>query len=69
MKRVKETYPNKDIWCYSGYLYDVDMQPGGKVHTDVTDEILSYIDVLVERRVCRGIKGYYTLFVVAETSG
>ena len=32
MKRVKETYPNKDIWCYSGYLYDVDMQPGGKVH-------------------------------------
>ena len=36
IKRVKETYPNKDIWCYSGYLYDVDMQPGGKVHTDVT---------------------------------
>ena len=48
IKRVKETYPNKDIWCYSGYLYDVDMQPGGKVHTDVTDEILSYIDVLVD---------------------
>ena len=22
IKRVKETYPNKDIWCYSGYLYD-----------------------------------------------
>lgn len=48
LRRVRESYPQKDIWCYSGYLYDVDLIPGGKVHTDVTEEMLSYIDVLVD---------------------
>lgn len=48
LRRVRKTYPDKDIWCYSGYLYDVDMIPGGRVYTDVTDEMLSYIDVLVD---------------------
>lgn len=48
LKRIRETYPQKDIWCYTGYLYDVDLLEGGKVHTDVTDEMLSYIDVLVD---------------------
>ena len=48
LKCIRETYPQKDIWCYTGYLYDVDLPEGGKVHTDVTDEMLSYIDVLVD---------------------
>lgn len=48
LKIVKETYPEKNIWCYSGYLYDVDMIEGGKIFTDVTKEMLSYIDVLVD---------------------
>lgn len=48
LKRVRETYPDKDIWCYTGYLYDVDLPEGGRVHTEVTGEMLSYIDVLVD---------------------
>ena len=48
LKRVRETYPDKDIWCYTGYLYDVDLPEGGRVHTEVTEEMLSYIDVLVD---------------------
>ena len=48
LKRVRETYPDKDIWCYTGYLYDVDLSKGGKVYTEVTEEMLSYIDVLVD---------------------
>ncbi len=49
LKKVKETYPNKTIWCYSGYVYDHDLKPeNGKQHFDVTDEMLSYIDVLVD---------------------
>lgn len=48
LKRIRETYPEKDIWCYTGYLYDVDLVKGGKVYTDVTEEMLSYIDVLVD---------------------
>ena len=48
LKRVRETYPDKDIWCYTGYLYDVELPEGGRVHTAVTEEMLSYIDVLVD---------------------
>ena len=48
LKRVRETYPDKDIWCYTVYLYDVDLPEGGRVHTEVTEEMLSYIDVLVD---------------------
>ena len=48
LKRIKEEYPGKDVWCYSGYLYDADLAEGGSVYTEVTEEMLSYIDVLVD---------------------
>lgn len=48
LRRVREKFPSKDIWCYTGYLYDVDLKAGGRVYTPVTDEMLSYIDVLVD---------------------
>lgn len=48
LRKVRAQYPNKDVWCYSGYRYDVDLVAGGCVHTAVTDEMLSYIDVLVD---------------------
>lgn len=48
LKRIRETYPEKDIWCYTGFLYDVDLAKGGRAYTEVTEEMLSYIDVLVD---------------------
>lgn len=48
LKNIRAKFPNKSIWCYTGYTYDVDLIKGGKVHTDVTDEMLSYIDTLVD---------------------
>lgn len=48
LKRIREKFPNKSIWCYTGYTYDVDLIKGGKVYTEVTDEMLSYIDTLVD---------------------
>lgn len=49
LRRIKETYPSKTIWCYSGYIYDKDLLPAnGKKHCEVTDELLSYINVLVD---------------------
>lgn len=62
LKRTKETYPDKDIWCYSGYLYDTDMQKGGKVYTDVTEEMLSCIDVLVDGEFVEEEKDITLLF-------
>lgn len=62
LRRVKETYPEKDIWCYSGYLYDADMQKGGSVYTEVTEEMLSYIDVLVDGEFVEEQKDITLLF-------
>ena len=57
-----QTYPKKDIWCYSGYLFDRDMIPGGCVHTNVTDEMLSYIDVLVDGEFKEALKDVTLVF-------
>lgn len=46
--RFKKTFPQKDVWCYSGYLFDEDMQEGGKAFTSYTKDMLSCIDYLVD---------------------
>ena len=48
LKRTKETYPEKTIWCYSGYNYETDMLAGKLGDYDITKEMLSYIDVLID---------------------
>ncbi|MGN0709433.1 MAG: anaerobic ribonucleoside-triphosphate reductase activating protein [Anaerovoracaceae bacterium] len=48
LKKIIDMYPQKDIWAYTGYTYETDLLEGGRVHTEVTDEMLSYIDVLVD---------------------
>ena len=47
LKRVKEKFPEKDIWCYTGFLFDEDVL--NKMYdNDVTKELLSYIDIIVD---------------------
>ena len=48
LKKIKEAYPEKDIWCYSGYLFDEDMLKESKIRCEYTDEMLKYIDILVD---------------------
>lgn len=49
VKRFKERFPKKNIWCYSGYTYESDiLDDRGRAHCEVTDEFLSYIDILVD---------------------
>ena len=43
---VRQTYPNKTIWCFSGYTLDIICD--GPKHCEATDEFLSLIDVLVD---------------------
>lgn len=50
IRRVHSELPEKDIWMYTGFTYDKDLVPGGCRYTDVTDEILNDIDVLVDGR-------------------
>ena len=46
VKRVKEIYPNKTIWCYSGYTYEYLLEKSKT--QEYTKELLSLIDVLVD---------------------
>ena len=47
--RFKEQYPEKTIWCYTGYTYEADLlSPEGRAHCEVTPEILACIDILVD---------------------
>lgn len=48
LRRMKQELPHKDVWAYTGFIYDLDLIQGGRRYTDVTDEMLSYIDVLVD---------------------
>ena len=49
VERVARDLPEKDVWCYTGYVYDRDLVPGGRRWLDgVTDELLDGIDVLVD---------------------
>lgn len=46
-KTFKEQYPDKTLWCYSGYTFDEDMVTMRNDWPE-TSELLSYIDVLVD---------------------
>ena len=48
LERLKEIYPKKDIWAWTGYVWDRDLVAGGKKHTQYTDRMLKCIDVLVD---------------------
>ena len=48
LRRVRQECPKKDVWCYTGFIYDEDFVTGGRAHCEVTEEMLSYLDVLVD---------------------
>ncbi len=48
LREYKKRFPNKDVWCYTGYTLEKDLVPGGRAHCEVTDEMLCFIDTLVD---------------------
>lgn len=48
LKKVRETYPEKSIWCFTGYLFDKDVLGSMWNTIEETKELFSYIDVLVD---------------------
>jgi anaerobic ribonucleoside-triphosphate reductase activating protein len=47
LRRLKREYPTKTVWCYSGYTYE-ELTGVSRARCEVTDEMLGYIDVLVD---------------------
>ncbi len=50
LRRIKTEFPDKDIWCYTGFLFDEELLGDSRANTEYTREMLSYIDVLVDGR-------------------
>lgn len=54
VKKVKELYPNKTIWCYSGFTFEELLEM--KKECVILEELLGNIDVLVEGRFVLALK-------------
>lgn len=54
VKRIKETYPNKKLWIYSGYTYEELLERA--------KNILNYVDILVDGRYVDELKDYKLKF-------
>lgn len=48
IRRYKERFPEKDLWCYSGYDFEKDILTGSLGPWEITREILSYANVLID---------------------
>lgn len=51
LRKVRQRYPKKTIWAYSGFTLDRELTVDGThPRCEVTDEMLSMLDVLVDGR-------------------
>ena len=48
LRQVKKQYPDKSVWAFSGYLFDKDILSGRLGPREITEEYVSYVDVLVD---------------------
>ena len=48
LPKIKEAYPQKNIWCYTGYDFEKDLLSGRLCDKMITDRMLSCIDILVD---------------------
>ena len=48
VKRVREMYPEKNIWAFTGFTLEQLLQKSPHPRCESTDELLSMIDVLVD---------------------
>lgn len=56
IRRIKKELPDRNIWMYTGFTYETDLQPGGCRYIECTDEILDSIDILVDGRFIEELK-------------
>ena len=48
VKKVKEKFPNKNIWCYTGFDFEKDVMDNMMKNNSTSRELLKYIDVIVD---------------------
>lgn len=55
LRKIRADYPEKNVWCYSGYTVE-QIMGDGHPHCEVSAEMLSLIDVLVDGRFTLALK-------------
>ncbi|MBP3708585.1 MAG: anaerobic ribonucleoside-triphosphate reductase activating protein [Clostridia bacterium] len=48
VKKVKEKFPEKDIWCYTGYDFEKDVIGKMSKENQTSNELIKYFDVVVD---------------------
>ena len=48
VKKVKEKFPDKKIWCYTGFDFEKDVVGKMAKQNETTKELLQYLDVIVD---------------------
>ena len=57
LTRVRKELPEKNVWCYTGYLFEeLTGEIKSRAFTNVTREMLSLIDVLVDGEFIESLK-------------
>lgn len=62
LRKFKEVYPNKDVWCYTGYLFDKHIIKEMMVKWPETREIIKYIDIIVDGKFEQELKDLNLIF-------
>ncbi|MBP5226123.1 MAG: anaerobic ribonucleoside-triphosphate reductase activating protein [Kiritimatiellae bacterium] len=56
LRTMKSRLPGKTVWCYTGCVLEQELLAPGYWRTEVTDEFLSMIDVLVDGPFIESLK-------------
>lgn len=48
LRRVRERYPKKTVWAFTGFVYEDLLREGSHPRCEATDELLGMVDVLVD---------------------
>ena len=67
LRRFREECPDKTVWCFTGFVLDRELLVDGSYpRCEVTDEMLSYIDVLVDGRYVKALRNISLRFRGSE---
>lgn len=56
LHRIRNELPNKTIWSYTGFTFEELKRDGSYPRCEVTDELLSLLDVLIDGRYIDELK-------------
>lgn len=62
VRLVRQRFPKKTIWCYTGFSLEKDLLPGRVGAPGVARELLSCLDVLVDGKFVESLKDPGLLF-------